>query len=404
MEIEEFIEQDILAFLDDRLDKQHSTLSLRQRAPIQSKTITRDYEYEFFMMLDRKDLDGAKRVLHELKATFDECSNNMPEKLQLKSLLLDLYEKFKDHLDAQTTFNRIDARLGEDTNTPPNNTASAQGNLAAPSDNNNPRSLRETIATMNDTSGGSDNGLAPVPAPEFSAPKPTATILYADNHGSENAPGQRTPAERASQEERITAYLDMIDTLLAKNEIRNAVSTYHDAKRIALGMETINDTIAKQFIAAHTAIHNSITTLSPSSTMNDAMNDARSKPAKMTIVPNPTITTPKAPLNQVPADNRPPSTRYTQEDNRQDDDRDILIAMEGEKRALDAYLDRYDIANAMRSYRRMRLLAQQLRSKTNAERVSIKLASLHQIISQMKAHTASDGAEKKGKTLAEARP
>lgn len=342
--------------------------------------ITRDYEYEFFMMLDRRDLDGAKRVLHDLKAMFDECSNNMPEKQQLKSLLLDLYEKFKDHLDAQNTFVRIDAQLGESTQSPQGGPASKQGR-SAPIEQNDADTAHNTSKTSPMTN---DTVVTPVPAPEFSALKATPATPLADNPPSLSAPTQTTPSERASKEERIAAYLDMIDTLLAKNSAMDAVNAYREAKRIALELDALQERTIKRFIAAHAAILGSVPIRTPPPAPKDAENETRTA-AKTTT----TSTT----------SNAPPTTPRTQ-----DNDKEILIALEREKRALDECLEGCDIANAMRNYKRMRLLAQQLQSKTNAERVAMKLASLHQIIAQMKAHTMSGGADKTEKTLTEGRP
>jgi hypothetical protein len=109
MEIEEFIEQDILIFLDDTLDKVRAAPPAP--APVPSLFITRDYEKELFAALDKNDTHTAKRVLHTLKKQFDECPNGTPDKQQLKLLLVTLYDKFKEHIDAQDTFEKIEQRI-----------------------------------------------------------------------------------------------------------------------------------------------------------------------------------------------------------------------------------------------------------------------------------------------------
>ncbi|HIH24268.1 TPA: hypothetical protein HA251_04510 [Candidatus Woesearchaeota archaeon] len=405
MEIEEFIEQDILVFLDDRLDKQHSTLSLRQRAPIQSRTITRDYEYEFFMMLDRRDLDGAKRVLHDLKATFDECSNNMPEKLQLKSLLLDLYEKFKDHLDAQNTFTRIDAQLGGTTtpqNLPLNDTTPEGKPSSSTTRTTDPIAQSAPDIIRNRIAGESDTATAPAPAPEFSAPTTVALTANAAQRPIYTAESAASAPYQPYNE--IMAQLDTVDTLLVTSRPQEAVRAYREAKRMALRRDVIDRTVVERFITLHAKILERIAPTSPPNITIDTQrmeymdNKARRTP--------PAVTQTKSPLITTNSHNTLPTTASTPQSTMrvQDGDKEMLIAMEQEKRALDAHLDKYDIANAMRSYRQMRLLAQQLRSKTNVERVAKKLASLHQIISQMKAHTASERMETIGKTLTEGRP
>lgn len=96
MDIDEFLERDIARYLDELLQEE-------DRKPPgvtgEGAFLTRDYEEEFLAALDRGNVAEAKRVLHDLKGKFDEHPAGTPEKRQLKLLLTDLYERFKDHLD-----------------------------------------------------------------------------------------------------------------------------------------------------------------------------------------------------------------------------------------------------------------------------------------------------------------
>ena len=135
MELEEFVEQDILIFLDERIDdvKPQKHVSLKMSSPV----VSHDFESEFFAALDTKNIALAKQVLNNLKIEFDSCPSSSADKIHLKSLLLDLYEKFKDYLDAQNTFSQIQYRLDGPSQTTideikekiSNNTQTAQTNV-----------------------------------------------------------------------------------------------------------------------------------------------------------------------------------------------------------------------------------------------------------------------------------
>jgi hypothetical protein len=98
MEVGEFIEQDILIFLDDKIDIPRPE---RAAQTVSTLYMTRDYEKELTSALSRDEVTAAKQVLHELKNEFDTCPNGTADKEQLKLLLTMLYEKIKDYLDAK---------------------------------------------------------------------------------------------------------------------------------------------------------------------------------------------------------------------------------------------------------------------------------------------------------------
>lgn len=99
MDIGEFIDQDILIFLDDRLDTKPEGPS---RADWAESTvfIIRDYEKDIIAALEQANIPAAKQVLHDLKEQLDTCPPG-PDREHLKALLLSLYERFKDYLDAR---------------------------------------------------------------------------------------------------------------------------------------------------------------------------------------------------------------------------------------------------------------------------------------------------------------
>ena len=107
MEINEFIEQDILVYLDLTLDKQHTSSPMTKPTVDPVIFLNRDYEKDFFAALEKQDYVAAKKIMEKLKQEFDECAPGTPDKAQLKALLLALYEKFKSEVEARQTFDKM---------------------------------------------------------------------------------------------------------------------------------------------------------------------------------------------------------------------------------------------------------------------------------------------------------
>lgn len=97
MDINEFIDQDILIFLDDRLDNKNETSKGDLTTP--TVFLTRDYEKELTTALHNDAVSVAKQVLHDLKEQLDTCPPGT-DKERLKALLLTLYDQFKEYIDA----------------------------------------------------------------------------------------------------------------------------------------------------------------------------------------------------------------------------------------------------------------------------------------------------------------
>jgi hypothetical protein len=170
MEVAEFIEQDILIFLDEQLDAEKEP---QQTTPgISTVYLTRDYEKELNDAMQRNQPTAAKDVLHALKDQFDVAPDGTQDKERLKTLLMTLYERYKDYLDKQHI------------------------------------PVQPTTA-------------------EPDAPPPPLTEAKAEAPTTREAP----PIVESLM---LTAALHRIDEALAKQDVRTAVAAYRDAKHEAL--------------------------------------------------------------------------------------------------------------------------------------------------------------------------
>jgi hypothetical protein len=385
MEIEEFIEQDILIFLDERLDKPRAGVATRTKTTITSPYISRDYERDFFDAMDRKDLMAAKNVLHDLKAKFDECPNGVPEKMQLKSLLLDLYEKFKDYLDAQNTFSKIDERLsGNPTMTPVAETAAP-----LPPVMNAPTPPSTSPASIIAAPIVSQDPVIPVEAPiplAIPLPVPTiAPVVVIPLQATPPAPTTAPPATPVAIAIPITPPLpeippvpsidqvidekcDDIDELLRRDEVKTAAQRYHEMKRAIMNSEArISDTTAKRVLNTYRTIRTNLP-------LPD-LSLAQVRPTRI-ITPTPKESGKPDALPSLPAIESI------------DPDKQILFQLEEKKRALDTLLQDDKLAEAALMYRTMRLLAQQIRSPDRASSVSKKLQHIYDLIKELQTHAS----------------
>ena len=101
MEVEEFIEQDILVFLDKRLEEGTKSDVSSQAMRVQSVYLSRDYEEELTAALQDDNIARAKKVLHDLKKKFDTIPPGTPDKQDVKILLAELYERFRKHVGGE---------------------------------------------------------------------------------------------------------------------------------------------------------------------------------------------------------------------------------------------------------------------------------------------------------------
>jgi hypothetical protein len=103
MDMREFLEKDMVGFLDARLSvdylKDQSTQARLEEA---TTLFGKDYEKLLLEALGRHDLATAKGVLHDVRNEFMTHPIGSPERRQLQALLHELYAKFKQHLQDQT--------------------------------------------------------------------------------------------------------------------------------------------------------------------------------------------------------------------------------------------------------------------------------------------------------------
>ncbi len=277
--IDDFIQQDVLRFLNGFLEKTE-----RHRSRIQEDDLylNRDFEKELLAALDRNDLQEAKRVLHALKERFDEVPVGTPEKEHLKFLLQTLYDKFRSHLEADTTFTAFD------------------------------RTLRKMERSQQ------------------AAPQRTA--------GSrKRGDPRRGEREELRGQEEITRLLERSEQALRAGEIGRAVQACRDARRVILGLPgSVPGHLAVQFKEVFGRIRAAV---------------RKRKEERASLL-----------------------------------DRDLLLQLEREKHHLDVALQRDDVAGAMRTYSRMRILAQQMHDPRMAESAAKKLVTIYNIINRIRQH------------------
>jgi hypothetical protein len=195
MEIGEFIEQDILIFLDDRVDSEKAP---ERNIPIASTLyLTRDYEKELNQAIAQNQPATAKDVLHALKEQFDAAPQGSPEKEQLKALLTSLYEKFKDFLDQQH--------------------------------------IPVELAAMNTKSAEPDE--PPLP--------PGKTLREAVNETPITKPLPVTTTKTITESPGLAQALRRIDEALGKGEIAAAVTAYKNARQEAILYQQPLDSLVK---------------------------------------------------------------------------------------------------------------------------------------------------------------
>lgn len=208
MHIEEFIEQDILVYLDKMLEDDS-----REETPLPGEQstvyVTRDYEEELLHALDHYDIPQAKKVLHDLKGRFDESPSGTEEKRQLKAMLTSLYEKFKERIEAEQTFSKMDQDLS--------------ALMGAPG--------RPESKTLQ----------APAPNGELE-PQEQAPIE------PERAPPQ------APLPERIEEMLTQAAHACIRSDLDEAIARYREAKRSVLGLEEVPDVLVREFQQVYGAI------------------------------------------------------------------------------------------------------------------------------------------------------
>jgi hypothetical protein len=369
MEIEEFIEQDILIYLDEILERVRAP---DKRAAAESAIyLTRDYEKELFAALDKRDIPQAKKVLHALKEQFDQCPAGTQDKEQLRMLLLELYRKFKEHVDTLDKLQQMDTTLDEALQPP------------APDEAPLPPNAR-------------DEALQPA-----GAEMPDATFL--------------------------TGMLDDAELHFVNGELREAVDSYRLARQRAIEANVlVAPDLALRFKGLYARIKFELSQLDQQDAGTAAMSKA------MGIAPTPVMiqdvqqsaqrlsSGPSGavrPAAQAPGSQRATTAWSTFEQQTaqassasmsegaipdelpalpsltsQELDKQSLLQLEQEKQLLDQMLQRNDLAGSMRQYKRMRMIAQQLTDAQSSEQAAQKLLRIYELINDMKSHAANNEA------------
>lgn len=114
MDLRAYLEQDMITFLETRLSVDYlkeQSASAAYRPDESTAMFLQDYETELFDALHKHDITRAKEVLHKVKDTFATYPLGSPERKQLQALLHSLYEKFKQYLEDESAFSKIEDAL-----------------------------------------------------------------------------------------------------------------------------------------------------------------------------------------------------------------------------------------------------------------------------------------------------
>ena len=96
MEFEQYLEKDILTFLDSKIARKENTSIDREEE--YGLYLTKDYLKELNYALDNDELTRAKKLFDELKATYARLPKNSLERKKIYSLLERMYDKIQNYV------------------------------------------------------------------------------------------------------------------------------------------------------------------------------------------------------------------------------------------------------------------------------------------------------------------
>ncbi|GEM_PF-2792812 len=96
MEFEQYLERDILTFLDSKIYKKENTSIDREEE--YGLYLTKDYLKELNYALDNDELTRAKKLFDELKLNYSRLPKNSVERKKIYSLLERMYEKIQNYV------------------------------------------------------------------------------------------------------------------------------------------------------------------------------------------------------------------------------------------------------------------------------------------------------------------
>jgi len=96
MEFEQYLERDILTFLDSKIDKKENTSIDREEE--YGLYLTKDYLKELNYALDNDELTRAKKLFDELKTNYSRLPKSSVERKKIYSLLEKMYDKIQNYV------------------------------------------------------------------------------------------------------------------------------------------------------------------------------------------------------------------------------------------------------------------------------------------------------------------
>jgi len=276
MELEQFIEQDIITFLDEKLHSTDSAVKQKSVAPIIAPedvglySPTRDYQAELAEAIRDVNRARAQRILSDLKQEYDSFPPDAPERLERQRLLERLYRRFQEAFSSQGSLPAASASRQQDTVspavfTPPAPESSSpvtktqslvQTPSSVPSTRDSSPPLPTTssppapqILTPQTPALGTvtpDTPTPDTPTPDASSlisprlppkgtasPLPTAMVSDALHHENEKpAKNEKlTIMENSEFELEFAAEIERIRTLVAERSLTKAISQYQELKR-----------------------------------------------------------------------------------------------------------------------------------------------------------------------------
>jgi hypothetical protein len=96
MDFEQYLEKDIITFLDGKIDKKDNVLIDREEE--YGVYLTKDYLKELSFALDNDELTRAKKLFDELKITFSRLPKHSVERRKTYALLEKMYEKIQNYV------------------------------------------------------------------------------------------------------------------------------------------------------------------------------------------------------------------------------------------------------------------------------------------------------------------
>jgi len=96
MEFEQYLEKDIITFLDGKIEKKENIVVDREEE--YGMYMTRDYLKELSYALDNDELTKAKRLFDELKRTFSKLPKHSIDRKKMYELLEKMYEKIQNYV------------------------------------------------------------------------------------------------------------------------------------------------------------------------------------------------------------------------------------------------------------------------------------------------------------------